>query len=517
LLPESGDSEEQRRAAAESADILLLLLAGDWSSRSEIWHRELENFLSTANSQRLHGHEKGRVFVAADEHFDETLLPQELEGKKVYRVPAAASSAGPSQQIEFGARVDELAADIIKSMNPSDAISSDRRSEPDVLTSSPPAAATMPKAEPPAMAAFEERAGSSRLEIALPASERIDLVAFSVFAPPVVAPTTSFLLNVWATLDESDRTARPGEARRQREEMIRRASGGGRFREVGSRGPVRVPLASDLVLSLEFDSFSVADSVAILHWEGDIANASFIVRVPELQAGTYVGTVRVTRASLLLARVHFSVDVSETATPVLPDQQLGSQRAVQSAFASYASDDRALVLARVQGIRAAGIDVFLDLLSLRAGDRWQEELQKAIATRDILYLFWSPAARASEWVEREWRAAFEQRGRDFIWPVPLADVRDAPPPPELQALHFNDDILAHIEVERQRSQRLPAVWDFRAEASSAPSARPPEAPAPPRASAPLWARLAVTLVVLLAIAAVAIGFGGGPYGFVRPR
>ena len=83
------------------------------------------------------------------------------------------------------------------------------------------------------------------------------------------------------------------------------------------------------------------------------------------------------------------------------------------------------------------LDIFLDVLSLRSGDQWQERVEAEIAERDAFYLFWSAAARASTWVDREWRIALKTKGLDAIDPVPLQTPDKAPPPQELASLHFN--------------------------------------------------------------------------------
>jgi len=58
-------------------------------------------------------------------------------------------------------------------------------------------------------------------------------------------------------------------------------------------------------------------------------------------------------------------------------------------------------------------------------------------------------------VEREWRHALDNRGLDFICPLPLQDPREASPPKELEGLHFNDWCLAIIRAEEAigRSER----------------------------------------------------------------
>jgi hypothetical protein len=300
--------------------------------------------------------------------------------------------------------------------------------------------------QPPSAPAFVEAPEPAGADIP------INRVAFSVFAPPAVRPQSSFVLSVWAILHESDRSVDAEVPRRQREEMLRRASAGGKLVETGTRGPILIPASSDLTLTIDVPGFEIAEPVDTLLWEGEIANVSFVVRAPDLAPGTYPGTVRVLRYGLLLTRVVFAIEVANgvPAEPPAPIVVRTEQRNVRSAFASYASDDRADVLARVQGIRAAGIDVFIDVLALRAGDRWEIELERAIDERDVFYLFWSAAARSSEWVDREWRMALGARGPDFIWPVPLADPRDVPPPPELAHKHFNDELLPHIEGEWRR-------------------------------------------------------------------
>jgi len=89
--------------------------------------------------------------------------------------------------------------------------------------------------------------------------------------------------------------------------------------------------------------------------------------------------------------------------------------------------------------------VFLDVASLRSGQRWQEQLHEAVTKRDIFYLFWSQHAKESRWVDWEWRTALAARGIDFIDPVPLAPPEEVPPPRELaEHLHFNDWVLAFL-------------------------------------------------------------------------
>ncbi|MBN2000490.1 toll/interleukin-1 receptor domain-containing protein [candidate division KSB1 bacterium] len=111
--------------------------------------------------------------------------------------------------------------------------------------------------------------------------------------------------------------------------------------------------------------------------------------------------------------------------------------AIKKAFASYSSKDREKVIQRVQGIFAAGVEVYLDIVNLRSGEKWAAEIRRNIIASDVFYLFWSSHARDSAYVREEWQCALETKGLDFINPLPLEDPNIVPPPKELSSLHFN--------------------------------------------------------------------------------
>jgi serine/threonine protein kinase len=267
-----------------------------------------------------------------------------------------------------------------------------------------------------------------------------DRVCFSVTAPAALRAGGRYALNVWAHLDA------------QRAEMLARA------KEAHPLGPVRVHTKAGvgvargtvLTVRIAVPTLAVApgDDTDTLEWTGTVANATFAVAVPnDVPPGSHAGTARVYAAGLEVAKLHFALEVAEIDAPPrpLPVRQVRHK----TAFASYASRDREAVLARVQGLQKAlpDLDIFLDVASLRSGAKWADVLERELATRDVFYLFWSEHARASEWVEREWRAALKVRGIDYIDPVPLADPKAVPPPPELAgALHFNDWVLAYMRA-----------------------------------------------------------------------
>jgi hypothetical protein len=260
---------------------------------------------------------------------------------------------------------------------------------------------------------------------------------FSVVAPPLVTPERTFFVQVWIAPTD------------QREAMLEQATRPGRMVEVGKR--LRVNLATDTLITVVLDlpDFQIDDAVEVLPWTGEINNVDFKVTVPvNLAPGMYPGLAKLLRDKIAFASIYFDLVVAADAPVETPPLVLPSYvQQITRAFASYASPDRGEVLRRVQGMRALGTEVFVDILNFRAGQEWEPALDREIRASDGFFLFWSRHARESQWVEKEWRYALRQRGKAFINPVPLEDPRLAAPPADLADKHFNDMILAFIKNE----------------------------------------------------------------------
>lgn len=289
----------------------------------------------------------------------------------------------------------------------------------------PPLAAPAPAAAPAAAATYRPAAGTAT-----------DRVHFTVASPPTVVPGESFVVDVWAHLRE------------ERDEVldcVRRAVGDSAVTK--ETAGLHIARDSDLVVTLDIDGLTVDEPCGVIFWDGGMANADFIVSVPAAAPlGRRTGTVTITVEGLRLTRIRFMFAVVAEAE----ERRLHSvvKSGYESAFASYASDDRNLVLGRIQGMqKVTPLDIFLDTESLRSGQHRESQLWEEVENRDVFFLFWSRAAAASDWVEKEWRYALERRGLGFIDPVPLEPPDVAPPPPkELSELHFNDKWLAFMRT-----------------------------------------------------------------------
>lgn len=119
------------------------------------------------------------------------------------------------------------------------------------------------------------------------------------------------------------------------------------------------------------------------------------------------------------------------------------------------------MLKRAQGLRATGLETFIDVMELRPGDIWNPKIFSAIDESDLFVLIWSKNAGSSKWVRKEARYAlqrFKQRRSPDFRPIPVEGPPIAPVPRGLRAHHFNDELLSLIRaaemeaLERKRSK-----------------------------------------------------------------
>jgi hypothetical protein len=132
-------------------------------------------------------------------------------------------------------------------------------------------------------------------------------------------------------------------------------------------------------------------------------------------------------------------------------------KAYRRAFLSYSSDDRIEVLKRAEVLMAAKLDVFQDVLKLRAGQQWRREIYREIDGCDLFLLFWSRAAKMSEWVEREAKYALRRRSRtrDGVPDIVPINLETVEPPSYLRHIQFGDPVFNLLAQGHDREARPP--------------------------------------------------------------
>lgn len=155
------------------------------------------------------------------------------------------------------------------------------------------------------------------------------------------------------------------------------------------------------------------------------------------------GTIEFSVGPLVVGQIAFSVTVQDSVAA--EDVQVRDAEAEphRKIFVSYSRRDAAIVTLLERAYKALGDSCLRDVDVLRSGEDWRRSLLRKIDEADIFQLCWSRTARASRYVEEEWRHALSRDREHFI--RPLYWQRPLPPPPhELAHLHF-----AYYEMPRK--------------------------------------------------------------------
>ena len=189
-----------------------------------------------------------------------------------------------------------------------------------------------------------------------------------------------------------------------------------------------------VVPAMQGCEFNPPSSVVL--WLEDWHRLEFRIRPADAKNPHRNGIIRFFVGPILVGEVPLWGEVRNDA--VQQDKVSSSvnrRRAYNAVFVSYSHEDRVIVDQLEEAYTVLGLDYVRDIRTLRSGDVWSETLLQTIPTADVFQLCWSKAAKASPYVEREWRCAFELGRSEFIKPMYWQDPMPVPPS-ELAHLHF---------------------------------------------------------------------------------
>lgn len=221
--------------------------------------------------------------------------------------------------------------------------------------------------------------------------------------------------------------------------------------QVAQRGTGAMPVAKQTPIRVTIESpeadicFDNTEETGI--WIGKSLEFHFWVLVPEdFQKKQFKLTIQVFTDDVPFTTLTLFVKCNAPSTQEITPER----RDIKSVFISYARADTEEVTTLIRGMEKVrpDLNVFLDQENLRSGQNWQEVLKDEIEQRDMLFLCWSHNAKASEWVEFEWRHMYNKRGIEHIDPIPLISPQSCPPPEELAMLHFDDRWLHYRKRKR---------------------------------------------------------------------
>jgi hypothetical protein len=95
-------------------------------------------------------------------------------------------------------------------------------------------------------------------------------------------------------------------------------------------------------------------------------------------------------------------------------------------FLSYSSQDRSWVSQFAEALRRAGLTAWFDIAEILPGERWQEQIQKALRESTTLIVILSPNSIKSPWTFFELGAAVADEKRIIPVLTQDMDIRDVP-------------------------------------------------------------------------------------------
>jgi hypothetical protein len=281
--------------------------------------------------------------------------------------------------------------------------------------------------------------GGAPLSYGIPleaAPRQTDEVHISAWHPRALPVGETAKLLVYAHLQ----AARDAVAR-DAGQVLGKAAAGHRAAEASTAA--RIAEGTEILIVPQGERLRFDPPQARITWSGAWQRADFIMTATGDRVGHVIeGSIACYVGPLLVADVRLRVVVPRPGAPAEdpaePGPALQSARLYQSIFASYSHDDTPLVQAMEKAYKALGMDYLRDVMTLKSGQSWSDELLGMIERADIFQLFWSARSSQSPYVEQEWRHALglaERKGEAFIrpiyWEKPLPKV-----PEPLSSIHF---------------------------------------------------------------------------------
>ena len=104
-----------------------------------------------------------------------------------------------------------------------------------------------------------------------------------------------------------------------------------------------------------------------------------------------------------------------------------------SVFISYATDMKPRAQELIRALASQGIEAWVDFKDLRPGQRWKDELERAIGAARWVLILVGPGDRATAWQEAEWSAALARSWADGDKQLLPVVFGEAEPPPFLRS------------------------------------------------------------------------------------
>ena len=267
-------------------------------------------------------------------------------------------------------------------------------------------------------------------------------VQFTVFRRSAIQPEHWYPLLVFAHLADRRSDAPPDEPDpiEEVQAQARQLLGDdmGKFRSATEDSGYPVAREGELRFVPHMEGVTFNPPERRFLWTESVHREDFRLRADKSMDGHVArGAVSVFYGNLLLAEVQLSIKVDRKSAE--SHQEETHARPYRRIFASYSHRDTAIVEEFESHAVATGDRYLRDVVTLRAGEVWDQRLLEIIKQADVFQLFWSWNALSSPLVREEWRQALALNRPHFVRPVyweePLPEQAGLPPV-ELRRLHF---------------------------------------------------------------------------------
>ena len=212
---------------------------------------------------------------------------------------------------------------------------------------------------------------------------------------------------------------------------------------------------------------------ASINWLEPLHRQEFrflVSKAPE--TGVLPGSITIYKGIFLVAEIPLRIAVSESAPmaggPSVPTPAVHFRKI----FPSYSHRDSTIVDSVIEHVETTGDKYVRDVVMLRAGQVWGEELLKYIDEADVFQLFWSSNSMRSPYVRNEWEYALKSSKQSFVRPFFWEDPR-----PEDQTLGLPPAALGRLHFARLS---IPEPAGGPPSGPFSPVSAPPPPPPPPR-------------------------------------
>jgi len=279
----------------------------------------------------------------------------------------------------------------------------------------------------------DELPGAPQTSYDIPKMEEKDEVNFSAFYPREVTVNKWYTLLVYMYIPSALEAVRV-DARKFED-------------EIGEMGETKPATTTQLARGTEVTIVPSCEGVTFnperitFQWLEDQHRAQFRMKAdPSLADMGVTAWVTIYVGPLIVGTLKMGMLFNETESSLIParSEEVNAHMYHQDEiFISYSHRDTEVVKECQVSYEALGFNVMIDSLTLRSGQKWNDELMRMIERADIFQLFWSENSSQSEYCRQEWQHALGlKRGEGFIRPVywkePIPD-----PPDELSNLHFD--------------------------------------------------------------------------------